>query len=117
MPDPRPPRLRTIAVQTLANRVAAATGTDDAERFGRLEEALANLPDPERSAAVIAFGYDEGAEGVAAELGLDPDAATALTRSALQLLRGALGDIGLDEPDVFARLPRRRRGNTAAPHP
>jgi hypothetical protein len=63
----------------------------------------------ERAAAVVAFGLDEGSSGVATELGLSAEDAEALSRSALQLLRGALSDVELDECDAYARLRRRRR--------
>jgi hypothetical protein len=49
------------------------------------------------------------------ELGLDPEDADAVTRNALQLLRGALADIDLDEPAYYGRLEKRRGG--AAPSP
>lgn len=103
------PRLRPVPPETLRH-AAAAEGVSDAELLDRLETALAGLPPAERSAAVVAFGLAEGADGVAEELGLSADDAEALSRSALQLLRGALADVDLDdEPQVHPRLPRRRR--------
>ena len=89
----------------------------DEELVARLYEALADLPPAERSAAVVAFGLGEGAVGVAEELGIDPADADALTRSALQLLRGALGDVDLDDPAFFGRLERRRGHRTARQDP
>ena len=89
--------------------------------MARLYEALATLPPAERAAAVVAIGLDEGAVGVAMELGIDPEDADAVTRNALQLLRGALADIDLDEPlrrsSVAAAraVERRRRRHTKAP--
>lgn len=62
----------------------------EAQLAERLDRALDGLPSAERAAAVVAFGLDEGAAGVAAELGLSPDDAEALTRSVVQLLRAAL---------------------------
>jgi hypothetical protein len=38
-----------------------------------------------------------------------------LTRSALQLLRTALGDVDLDDPVFYSRLERRRGHRTARP--
>src|SRR3954468_17312812 len=111
----RPPRLRPIAPGTIADNVRASEGVSDEELVSRLYEALADLPQPERAAAVVAFGLGEGHRGVAEELGIDPDDADALTRNALQLLRAALGDVDLDEPAFFGRMERRRGHRTAHP--
>ncbi|MDQ1696673.1 MAG: hypothetical protein QOJ03_2026 [Frankiaceae bacterium] len=112
---PRPPRLRPIAPGTISDNVRATEGVSDEELVSRLYEALAALPPAERAAAVVAFGLGEGHEGVADELGLDAEDADALTRNALQLLRGALGDIDLDDPVFYSRLERRRGHRTARP--
>lgn len=106
-PD-RPPRLRPISPGTIANNVSSTEGLSDTELIARLYEALATLPPAERAAAVVAIGLDEGPVGVAIELGLEPEDADAVTRNALQLLRGALADVDLDEPAFFGRLERRR---------
>jgi DNA-directed RNA polymerase specialized sigma24 family protein len=111
----RPPRLRPIAPGTIADNVRASEGVSDEELVARLYEALAALPPAERAAAVVAFGLGEGPDGVADELGMDPDDADALTRNALQLLRAALGDVDLDDPVFFGRLERRRGHRTARP--
>jgi DNA-directed RNA polymerase specialized sigma24 family protein len=111
----RPPRLRPISPGTIADNVRASEGVSDEELVGRLYEALAMLPAAERSAAVVAFGLGEGHAGVAEELGIAPEDADALTRNALQLLRGALGDVDLDDPAFFGRLERRRGHRTARP--
>jgi DNA-directed RNA polymerase specialized sigma24 family protein len=100
---------------TIAGNVRASEGISDEELVARLYEALADLPPAERAAAVVAFGLGEGHEGVAEELGLAPEDADALTRNALQLLRGALGDVNLDDPAFFARLEPRRRHRGAPP--
>ena len=86
----------------------------EAELLDRLERALAALPPAERSAAVVAFGMDEGTAGVAMELELSEEDAEALSRSALQLLRGALADCDLDEPRIHPRVARRARRHHAA---
>jgi hypothetical protein len=109
----KPPRLRPIAPGTIANNVSATEGLADTELVARLYEALATLPAAERAAAVVAIGLDEGPVGVAIELGVDPADADAITRNALQLLRGALADVDLDAPAFYGRLERRRGG--AAP--
>src|SRR5690348_2435881 len=113
MPSERTPRLRPIAPGTIADNVSAPEGIDDAALTARLYEALATLPPAERAAAVVAIGLGEGAAGVAVELDLEPADADALTRNALQLLRGALADIDLDEPTYFGRLERRRNTKTS----
>jgi hypothetical protein len=99
----------------IADNVAAPEGISDDQLVSRLYEALNTLPPAERAAAVIAVGYGEGAAGVAMEFDLDPEDADALTRNAVQLLRGALDDIDLDEPVYFGRLERRRGQTPPAP--
>ncbi len=98
----RRPRLRPLTNDVIENLVATGTGTPDAELLDRLEEALSRLPAQERAAAVTAFGYGEGASGVADELQLGASEADALSRNALQLLRGALADL---EPGHHDRYP------------
>src|SRR5919199_4757264 len=100
----RPHRPVPLSADALANAPHDERGACDAELLERLDEALARLPLPERAAAMVAFGLDEGASGVADELGLSPDDAEALSRSALQLLRGALADVEVDEREIYARL-------------
>jgi hypothetical protein len=100
---------------TIAENVGATEGLSDTELVARLYDALAALPDAERAAAVVAIGLGEGPVGVAMELGIDPEDADAVTRNALQLLRGALADVDLDEPAFFGRLERRR--GSAPPSP
>ena len=114
MPNQRPrtPRLRPIAPGTIADNVRATEGISDTELLARLYEALAALPPDERAAAVVAFGMGEGHVGVAEELGIDPDDADALTRNALQLLRGALDDVDLNDPVFFGTLERRKGHRT-----
>jgi hypothetical protein len=108
MPSERLPRLRPISPGTIADNVCAPEGIDEAELTALLYEALATLPPAERAAAVVAIGLGEGAAGVAVELDLEPADADALTRNAVQLLRGALADIDLNEPAYLGRLERRR---------
>jgi DNA-directed RNA polymerase specialized sigma24 family protein len=101
-----------MAPGTIADNVRASEGVSDEELVARLYDALAMLPPAERSAAVVAFGFSEGSGGVAEELGIPVEDADALTRNALQLLRGALGDIDLDDPVFYGRLHRRRGHRT-----
>jgi DNA-directed RNA polymerase specialized sigma24 family protein len=105
----RRPRLRPISSEVIENIAPCLSGTPEAELLDRLEEALSRLPAEERAAAVTAFGYGEGAPGVAEELALPPGEADALSRNALQLLRGALADLEPDNPDQYPRVPPRRR--------
>ncbi|HWB66435.1 MAG TPA: hypothetical protein VG708_06370 [Mycobacteriales bacterium] len=113
MPSERPRRLRPMAPGTIADNVSANTGISDGELVARLYQALATLPAAERAAAMVAVGLGEGAAGVAVELDLDPADADALTRNAIQLLRGALGDVELDGSPYFGTLERRRGHRTS----
>jgi DNA-directed RNA polymerase specialized sigma24 family protein len=107
--------LRPVDATVAANAADPSGALCDAELFDRLEAALAALPPAERAAAVVAFGMDEGTPGVAAELHLTEGDAEALTRSALQLLRGALADLELGrQPSPFPRLVSRGRRRPAA---
>jgi hypothetical protein len=115
VPSDRPPRLRPISPGTIADNVSASEGITDTELVARLYDALATLPPAERAAAVVAIGLGEGPVGVAIELGMDPEDADAVTRNALQLLRGALADLDIDEPAYYGRLERRRGGAAPAP--
>jgi hypothetical protein len=112
----RPPRLRPISPGTIADNVSAPEGIEDAELVALLYEALATLPPAERAAAMVAIGLGEGPAGVAVELDLDPADADALTQNALQLLRGALADVDLNEPVYFGRLERRGRNTKSSDH-
>ena len=104
-----------MAPGTIADNVRASEGVSDEELVARLYDALAMQPPAERAAAVVAFGLGEGHVGVAEELDIDVEDADALTRNALQLLRGALGDIDLDDSVYYGRLERRRGHRTARP--
>jgi DNA-directed RNA polymerase specialized sigma24 family protein len=99
---------------TIADNVRASEGLSDTELVARLYDALATLPPAERAAAVVAIGLGEGPAGAAVELDLDLADADAVTRNALQLLRGALGDIDIDDPATYGRMPRRRGHYPAA---
>jgi DNA-directed RNA polymerase specialized sigma24 family protein len=89
----RRPRLRPLSSEVIENLAPSASGTPEAELLDRLEEALAKLPPEERAAAVTAFGYGEGWPAVAEEQDLSAGEADALSRNALQLLRGAMADL------------------------
>jgi hypothetical protein len=98
---------------TIADNVRASEGLSDTELVARLYDALATLPPAERAAAVVAIGLGEGPAGAAVELDLDLADADAVTRNALQLLRGALGDIDIDDPATYGRMPRTVRSGAS----
>ena len=87
-----PSRVRTMAphvVDTHESHVASR----EAALVLRLEQALATLPDAERTAVIASIGFAGGSVGAAMELGLEVADADAVTRNGLQLLRAALGDL------------------------
>jgi DNA-directed RNA polymerase specialized sigma24 family protein len=108
-------RLRPLAAALVEDVAALPAGTPDSELLDRLEAALAQLPSAERAAVMTAYGYAEGSEAVAVDLGLDHLDAEALSRNALQLLRGALADTEPDERTRYPRLEPRSRSSTKAP--
>ena len=93
----RKPRCRPLPPSVVAAVIDTAPTTSRAELLHRLELALAELPPAERMAVVAAHGYDEGPVGAAVELDIETGDADALTRNALQMLRGALADIDIDD--------------------
>ena len=113
MSEQRPPRLRPVPPEVADKATQPTASTADAELLDRLGTALAALPPAERHAAVVAFGLDEGHDGVADAMAISTEDADALTRNALQLLRGAMADAEVDEGELFARLTSGRR--TAGP--
>jgi DNA-directed RNA polymerase specialized sigma24 family protein len=93
----RPPRCRPLPSSVIEAVADATPATPRAELVHRLELALAALPPAERMAVVAAHGYGEGPVGAAVELDVETGDAEALTRNALQLLRGALADVDIDD--------------------
>lgn len=110
----RRPRLRPLSSEVIENLAPSSTGTPEAELLDRLEEALSRLPADERAAAITAFGYGEGPSGVAEELDLPALEADALSRNALQLLRGALADLEPGNQERYPRTAPKRRSKRAA---
>ena len=88
----RPSKPRALT-PTEVDAHAAAPQSHEAQLVVRLEQALAQLPDAERVAVVSAIAYAGGSVSAAMELGLEIEDADALTRNAIQLLRGALSDV------------------------
>jgi DNA-directed RNA polymerase specialized sigma24 family protein len=103
-----PPRLKPMAAALIEDVAGVAAGTPDSELLDKLEDALAQLPSAERAAVMTAYGYAEGSEAVAQDLGLETEDAEALSRNALQLLRGALADAEPDETTRYPQLARRK---------
>ncbi|MCA1711681.1 MAG: hypothetical protein LC789_08640 [Actinobacteria bacterium] len=93
MSDPRPPRCRPLPPTSVAQVADTAPPTSRAELLDRLERALADLPDAERTAVVAAHAYGGGPIGAAMELDMEGEDADALTRNALQLLRASLAGL------------------------
>jgi DNA-directed RNA polymerase specialized sigma24 family protein len=89
---------------------ASLETTAEAELLERLESALRLLPAAERRAVLAAHASDDsGVAAVAETLGLSAEDAEALTRSAVQLLRGALTDVEPEPPPAYGSVERRRR--------
>jgi DNA-directed RNA polymerase specialized sigma24 family protein len=109
-----PPRLKPLPAALIEDVAGVAPGTPDSELLDQLEDALAQLPSAERAAVMTAYGYGEGAEAVAQDLGLPTEDAEALSRSALQLLRGALGEVEPDESTRYPRLAHRKTNHRPA---
>ena len=87
-----PSKVRTMPPHEVDQHGALA-GSHEAELVHRLEQALAALPEAERTAVVSAIAFAGGSVGAAMELGLEIDDADALARGGLQLLRAALSDL------------------------
>ena len=88
----RPSRVRTMPPHEV-DAHPATVSSHEAELVFRLEQALAQLPEAERTAVVAAIGFAGGSVGAAMELGLEVDDADAVTRNGVQLLRAALSDL------------------------
>ncbi len=92
MAEGRPSRVRCMPPLEVDAHTAVVEA-QEAELVRRLEVALAELPQSERTAVVAAIAYAGGSVGAAMELGLELADADALTRNGLQLLRAALSDL------------------------
>lgn len=113
MTEPRPRRpvpLPPEVVAEVGDRTLDTTPA--AELLERLESALRLLPPDERRAVLTAHADDEGVAGVARALDLSAEEADALTRSALQLLRGALADVEPETP-AYGAIHRGRGAGRA----
>ncbi len=92
MAEDRPSRVRCMPPNEVDSH-APGEDTHEAELVRRLEVALAQLPEAERTAVVSAIAYSGGSVGAAMELGVEVCDADAITRNGLQLLRAALDDL------------------------
>ena len=101
-PVPLPPEV----VESLSDPTVDTTAA--AELLERLESALRLLPAAERRAVLAAHADDGGVALVAEQLDLSPEEAEALTRSAVQLLRGALADLEPEAAPGYASVPPRQ---------
>jgi DNA-directed RNA polymerase specialized sigma24 family protein len=81
--------------------------TPSAELLERLEAALRLLPAAERNAVLAAHSDDGGVANVVEQLAISAEDADALTRSAVQLLRGALADLEPEPAPDYASVARR----------
>jgi len=99
-PVPLPPEV----VESISDRRADTTPT--AELLERLESALRLLPAAERNAVLAAHADEGGAANVAADFGISAEDAEALTRNAVQLLRGALADLDPEPTPDYATVER-----------
>lgn len=100
-PVPLPPD-----VVSAVGDLAAGT-TSEAELLERLESALRLLPTAERNAVLTAHTADDGVAAVAERYDLTHEDAEALTRNAVQLLRGALADLEPDAAQPYGTIARR----------
>lgn len=92
MTEGRPSRARCMSPAEV-DAHASGLVPQEAELVRRLEMALTELPDAERTAVVSAVAFAGGSVGAAMELGIELADADALTRNGLQLLRAALADL------------------------
>ena len=110
-PRPRRPVALPPEVVALVGDVAGEH-TPEAELLERLESALRLLPAAERRAVLTAHASaDASVADVAAAMDLSSEEAAALTRSGVQLLRGALADLDPEPKPDYGTL----RGPGAAP--
>lgn len=100
-PVPLPPDV-VAAVGDLA-----AGAVPEAELLERLDSALRLLPAAERNAVLTAHADETGVAAVAAAYDLSHEDADALTRNAVQLLRGALADVDGDPAQPYGTIARR----------
>ena len=86
------PRCRPLPPSVVDARVADDSAAAEAELLARLDDALAALPEAERTAVIASFAYGEGPVGAAMELDVETGDAERLGLRGLALLRVALDE-------------------------
>jgi DNA-directed RNA polymerase specialized sigma24 family protein len=105
--QPRPRRPVPLPPEIVSEVGEVTDGTTPAaELLERLESALRLLPAAERRAVLTAHAAAQGVEGVAEAMHLSDEDADALTRSAIQLLRGALADLDHEPAPDYGSIHR-----------
>ena len=84
------PRCRPLPPSVIEARAFSDPHEDESELIARLVQALALLPEAERTAVVASIGYGEGPVGAAMELDVETALAASLSDRGLSLLREAL---------------------------
>ena len=93
--EPRPGKCRPLPPHVVDSRAASdPAGTDEADLLRRLDEALRDLPDDQRTAVIASYAYAEGAVGAAVELDVETGDAHALGERGLAALRTVLREDG-----------------------
>lgn len=92
-PDARPGRCRPMPPHVVDGYAALGPeGAEEAALLGRLDAALRDLPEDQRTAVIASYAYAEGVVGAAIELDVETGAAHALGEQGLAALRVALGE-------------------------
>jgi DNA-directed RNA polymerase specialized sigma24 family protein len=87
------PKCRPLPPTVVDGRAATPPeGADEAELLRRLDEALRDLPEDQRTAVIASYAYGEGVVGAAVELDVETGAAHLLGETGLAALRLALVD-------------------------
>ncbi len=89
--EPRRGKCRPLPPTVVDGRAAQQPeGAEEAALLARLDEALRDLPDDQRTAVIASYAYGEGVVGAAVELDVETAAAHALGERGLAALRSAL---------------------------
>lgn len=94
-PEPRQGKCRPLPPHAVDSRPAAPVeGAEEADLLRRLDTALRDLPDDQRTAVIASYAYAEGVVGAAVELDVETGDAHALGERGLAALRTALREDG-----------------------
>ena len=94
-PEPRHGKCRPLPPTVVDGRAATEpAGAEEAALLRRLDEALRDLPDDQRTAVIASYAYGEGVVGAAVELDVETGDAHALGERGLAALRTALREDG-----------------------